>query len=89
MTTDGIERALGRLEGRLTGIDDKLESLEHKVDHIIVEGCTRGQQNMQDIDKLDKRVKSVEMTVIKMIGIALLGSGGGAGIIKLLDTLLG
>ena len=72
---NGIERALGKVEGKLDGLDDKMD--------IILDGQIKVNER---IDGLDARLRKVETksAVMGTIGGALAGSvmGGLAVLIK-------
>ena len=81
MTNESLERAIGRLEGKLDGVGDKLDGLEEKVDHIITGGCMKGESN-------ERRIKNLEGVVAKAALLGLAAGGSTIGVGKIIELIL-
>ena len=81
--TDGTDKDIGRLEGKMDMLCDQMGTVHLKVDQILQGQCPQGKGNAEKIDALTKRTSKVESTLVKAIAIGLVTAGGGAGLTKL------
>jgi hypothetical protein len=85
MTAD---KDIGRLEGKMDMLIGKVNSIESKVDRITSEGCMRRETHEESIRDVCKRVENLEGLLKKALLIGLVSAGGGAGLIKAIESIM-
>ena len=83
-----VDRDLGRLEGKVDGITEQFVALNRKLDKLVSGDCVTGKANRHDIELIDTRLKKVEFTMAKAVAVAFIVAGGGASIIKAIESVL-
>ena len=83
-----MDRDLGRLEGKVDAQGETMGHILDKLDKLLSGDCVTGKANKGEIIKLDTRVKKVEYTLAKAIGIGVLVAGGGHGAAEIIRSVL-
>jgi hypothetical protein len=82
------DRDLGRLEGKVDAMASQWALMEAKIDKMISGDCVTGKANKEEIGRLDGRVKKIEFTMAKAIGMGLFVAAGGHGAAELIKVWL-
>ena len=82
--SDDVMRAIGRIEGRLEGMDTTLNDVHSKIDGVQSHGCSIGRSNSERIDALEGRPRRIAWVGG---GSAAGGLGVGAGLVYILKWL--
>ena len=83
-----VDRDIGRLEGKVDSMGEQLATVHIKLDKMLSGECVTGKANKHEIVKLDTRVKKVEFTLAKSVGIGIAVAGGATGLGRLLEGLM-
>jgi hypothetical protein len=82
------DRDLGRLEGKVDAMASQWHDMNVKLDKMIAGDCVTGKANKDEISRLDGRVKKIEFTMAKAIGMGLFVAAGGHGAAELIKVWL-
>ena len=85
MTND---KDIGKLEGKMDLVLDQIKTVHIKLDRLETKGCVKGEANEIAIDKLEKRTGRLEGILSKAIVIGAISAGGGAGLVKMIESVI-
>ena len=86
--TNGTDKDIGRLEGKMDMLIDQVKTVHIKLDRMETHGCAKGETNEKALESQDVRIKRLEGMALKALAIAIAIVAGGHGADKLISFLM-